>query len=157
MAVWNREFCFGIHFISEEDWFSFGKFWELTVGLPIWKIFPHFQTASMAVVFMEKFSISNPPLSPNSSLVYIFRSLPFRFVALLDRWQHLRSPIEIACAKSRLVWPYMLFVRVCSIVCDTTTLHLIIILVLNNTIHASWCPPLSSHVACSWWELTHFR
>ena len=50
---------------------------------------------------------------------------------------------NITYVESKLVSPHTLPIHACSIVCDTTTLHLIVISVSNNTTHASWCNLMS--------------
>ena len=43
----------------------------------------------------------------------------------------------------KLIWPHTPSMRACSIICNTTTLHLMVISVPNNTTHASWCNLMS--------------
>ena len=79
-------------------------------------------------------------LKENSSPIYIFcpgsrirQTLGEIFLCQLN----------ITCAESKVVCLHTPLARACSLVCNTTTSHLIVISVFNNTIYASWCHPMS--------------
>ena len=79
-------------------------------------------------------------LKENSSPIYIF--CPGLWIRqTLDKI--FLCQLNITCAESKVVCLHTPLARACSLVCNTTISHLIVISVFNNTIHASSCHPMS--------------